>query len=76
MKEMSNEHVCRVCGGPAIAGTMDCPHCQNAIRNREMRAGSCREMRPYWNNASHDGPPAGFRIVGGRYDGMIVKTVK
>jgi hypothetical protein len=71
----SNKHLCLICGGPTIAGTTVCPKCQQTAENRRALYQPRGELRPYWDNASHDGPPAGFRIVGGPYDGTIVKAV-
>lgn len=67
--------VCCVCGKPAPAGNTVCPSCRILDEKRAARSNGGR-LRPIWNNASHDGKPVAYMIVGGADNGKVLEAVR
>ena len=74
MYSEKHSNVCRVCGGPAVAGETECPSCRRMTENWESGGEQCT-VKACWDNASHAGAPVGYRIIGGKYGGTILKGV-
>ena len=68
--------VCRVCGGYTASGTVECPRCAEVQKTRERAQFGRASLRPVWNNASRSGPAIGYRVVGGPYNGVMMREAE